>query len=39
MLLMAHRRLVNDDPLGFAISDRNSWLSFGLIDVIIVLAI
>jgi 4-hydroxybenzoate polyprenyltransferase/phosphoserine phosphatase len=37
-LLLAHRRLMNDDPIVFALSDWNSWLAFGLIAVIMVVA-
>jgi 4-hydroxybenzoate polyprenyltransferase len=37
-LLLAHRRLMDDDPIVFALSDWNSWLAFGLIAVIMVVA-
>jgi 4-hydroxybenzoate polyprenyltransferase/phosphoserine phosphatase len=37
-LLLAHRRLIDDDPIVFALSDWNSWLALGLIAVIMVVA-
>jgi 4-hydroxybenzoate polyprenyltransferase len=37
-LLMAHRRLMHDDPIVFALKDRNSWFSFGLIACIMAAA-
>jgi len=37
-LLMAHRRLVEDDPIVFALRDWNSWLAFGLIGAIMLAA-
>jgi hypothetical protein len=33
-LLVAHRRAMNDDPVVFALRDRNSLLAFGLIGAI-----
>lgn len=33
-LMMAHRRLMDDDPVVFALKDRNSLLAFGLIGLI-----
>jgi 4-hydroxybenzoate polyprenyltransferase len=39
ILLMAHRRLVDDDPLIFALRDRTSLMAFGLIAVIFIGAI
>jgi len=30
-LLMAHRRLMPDDPILFALRDRNSYIALGLI--------
>jgi 4-hydroxybenzoate polyprenyltransferase len=38
MLLMAHRRLMDDDPIVFALRDRNSQLSLGLIVATVILA-
>jgi 4-hydroxybenzoate polyprenyltransferase/phosphoserine phosphatase len=38
-LLMAHRRLMDDDPIVFALKDWNSLLAFALIGAILVLAI
>jgi 4-hydroxybenzoate polyprenyltransferase len=38
-LLMAHRRLMDDDPIVFALRDWNSWLAFGLIAAIMVAAV
>jgi 4-hydroxybenzoate polyprenyltransferase/phosphoserine phosphatase len=38
-LLLAHRRLMDDDPIVFAFRDWNSWLALGLIGTIIVAAI
>lgn len=37
-LIMAHRRLMDDDPILFALKDRNSRLAFGLICVIVLIA-
>lgn len=37
-LLLANRRLIDDDPIVFALTDWNSWLALGLIAVIMVLA-
>jgi 4-hydroxybenzoate polyprenyltransferase len=39
VLLLANRRLMDDDPIVFALRDRNSWLAFGLIATIIVVAV
>ena len=38
-LLMAHRRLMDDDPIVFALRDWNGWLAFGLIAAIMVAAV
>jgi 4-hydroxybenzoate polyprenyltransferase len=38
-LLMAHRRLMDDDPILFALRDWNSLVAFGLIGVIMIAAI
>jgi 4-hydroxybenzoate polyprenyltransferase/phosphoserine phosphatase len=38
-LLLAHRRLMDDDPILFALRDWNSLLAFGLIGVIMIAAI
>jgi 4-hydroxybenzoate polyprenyltransferase len=38
-LLMAHRRLMDDDPIVFALKDWNSLLAFGVVGAIMVLAI
>lgn len=38
-LLMAHRRLMDDDPIVFALKDLNSLVAFGLIGVIMIAAI
>lgn len=35
-LLMAHRRLMNDDPIIFALRDRNSYFALGLICLILI---
>jgi 4-hydroxybenzoate polyprenyltransferase len=37
-LIMAHRRLMDDDPILFALKDRNSWLALGLIGAIMLIA-
>ena len=39
MLLMAHRRLMHDDPIVFAIRDWNSLFAAGLIGTIFLIAI
>jgi 4-hydroxybenzoate polyprenyltransferase/phosphoserine phosphatase len=39
MLLMAQRRLIDDDPIVFALRDRNSILCLGLIILILALAV
>ena len=39
MLMMAHRRLVHDDPIVFALQDRVSFIAGGLIAAIILAAI
>jgi 4-hydroxybenzoate polyprenyltransferase len=38
-LLMAHRRLMDDDPIFFALKDWNSLLAFALIAIIMIAAI
>ena len=38
-LMMAHRRLMDDDPIVFALKDINSVVAFGLIGVIMIAAI
>ncbi len=35
-LLMAHRRLMDDDPIVFALRDRNSYIALGLIGLILI---
>jgi hypothetical protein len=35
-LLMAHRRLMDDDPIVFALGDWNSYVALGLIGLILV---
>jgi 4-hydroxybenzoate polyprenyltransferase/phosphoserine phosphatase len=35
-LLMAHRRLMDDDPIIFALRDRNSFFALGLIGLILI---
>jgi 4-hydroxybenzoate polyprenyltransferase len=35
-LLMAHRRLMDDDPIIFALRDRNSFFALGLIVLILI---
>jgi 4-hydroxybenzoate polyprenyltransferase len=35
-LLMAHRRLMDDDPVIFALRDRNSYIALGLIGLILI---
>jgi 4-hydroxybenzoate polyprenyltransferase len=35
-LLMAHRRLMNDDPIIFALRDRNSYFALGLICLVLI---
>lgn len=35
-LMMAHRRLVPDDPILFALRDRNSYIALGLIGLILI---
>ena len=37
-LFMANRRLMNDDPIVFALKDRNSLLAFALVTAIMVVA-
>jgi 4-hydroxybenzoate polyprenyltransferase/phosphoserine phosphatase len=37
-LIMAHRRLLDDDPIVFALRDRNSFLAVGLIGLILLAA-
>jgi 4-hydroxybenzoate polyprenyltransferase/phosphoserine phosphatase len=37
-LILADRRLMNDDPIIFALKDRNSLLAFGLIGLIMIVA-
>jgi 4-hydroxybenzoate polyprenyltransferase len=37
-LIMAHRRLMDDDPIVFALRDMNSLLAFALVAAIMVLA-
>jgi 4-hydroxybenzoate polyprenyltransferase len=37
-LLMAHRRLMPDDPILFALRDRNSYVALGLIGLILIVA-
>jgi hypothetical protein len=37
-LLMAHRRLMHDDPILFALKDWNSLATFGLIGIVMFLA-
>jgi 4-hydroxybenzoate polyprenyltransferase/phosphoserine phosphatase len=37
-LIMAHRRLMDDDPIVFALRDRNSLLAFALVAAIMVVA-
>jgi 4-hydroxybenzoate polyprenyltransferase/phosphoserine phosphatase len=39
ILMMAHRRLMDDDPIVFALKDRNSLLAFTLIGAILISAI
>jgi 4-hydroxybenzoate polyprenyltransferase len=38
-LMMADRRLMDDDPIVFALRDRNSLLTFALIGFIMIIAI
>jgi 4-hydroxybenzoate polyprenyltransferase len=38
-LIVAHRRAMHDDPIVFALKDRNSLLAFGLIGVIMFVAL
>jgi 4-hydroxybenzoate polyprenyltransferase len=38
-LLMAHRRLMDDDPIVFALRDRNSLFAFVLIGIIVFMAV
>jgi 4-hydroxybenzoate polyprenyltransferase len=35
-LMMAHRRLMDDDPIVFALRDRNSYIALGLISLILI---
>jgi 4-hydroxybenzoate polyprenyltransferase len=35
-LMMAHRRLMDDDPIVFALRDRNSYIALGLIGLILI---
>ena len=37
-LLMAHRRLIDDDPMVFALRDQNSYVALGLIGLILLAA-
>jgi 4-hydroxybenzoate polyprenyltransferase len=37
-LILADRRLIDDDPIIFALKDRNSLLAFGLIGLIMIAA-
>jgi 4-hydroxybenzoate polyprenyltransferase/phosphoserine phosphatase len=37
-LIMAHRRLIDDDPIVFALKDRNSLFAFALVAAIMVVA-
>jgi 4-hydroxybenzoate polyprenyltransferase len=37
-LLMAHRRLMPDDPILFALRDRNSYIALGLVGLILISA-
>ena len=39
VLIMAHRRLIDDDPIVFALKDRNSFLALSLIGAILISAI
>jgi hypothetical protein len=39
MLMLAHRRMIDDDPVIFALRDRTSWLAMGAIGVIMLFAI
>jgi hypothetical protein len=39
MLMMAHRRLVHDDPIVFALQDRVSFIAGALIAAIMLAAI
>jgi len=34
--MMAHRRLMDDDPIVFALRDRNSYIALGLIGLILI---
>jgi hypothetical protein len=38
-MLMAHRGLIDDDPVIFALKDRFSWLALGLIGASVLAAI
>jgi 4-hydroxybenzoate polyprenyltransferase/phosphoserine phosphatase len=38
-LVMAHRRFMDDDPIVFALRDRNSHVAFGLIGLILLAAV
>jgi hypothetical protein len=37
-LMMAHRRLMDDDPVLFVLRDRPSLITFGLIGLVVLLA-
>jgi hypothetical protein len=39
ILMLAHRRAMDDDPILFALKDLNSLVAFGLIAEILALAI
>jgi hypothetical protein len=38
VLMLAHRRLIDDDPIIFALKDRVSWLAMIAIGAIMLLA-
>ncbi len=38
VILMAHRRLVDDDPILFALRDRPSWMTLGLVGLLLLVA-
>jgi 4-hydroxybenzoate polyprenyltransferase len=38
VILMAHRRLIDDDPVLFALRDRPSWMTLGLIGLLVLIA-
>jgi len=38
ILMLAHRRMLNDDPIVFALTDRNSLAAFGFIGLILIVA-